>query len=107
MNLPEILSFSWRTPSIFLIPLGALPSILYTFGTNITRRSALLTDILALSFSHNALSLLKLDSFKTGCILLSGLFAYDIWWVFGTEVVSTSHCCIREISSDPYTRWSK
>ncbi|CAL1707111.1 unnamed protein product [Somion occarium] len=83
----EILSFSWRTPSIFLIPLGALPSILYTFGTNITRRSALLTDILALSFSHNALSLLKLDSFKTGCILLSGLFVYDIWWVFGTEVM--------------------
>lgn len=47
-----------------------------------------MTDILALSFSHNALSLLKLDSFKTGCILLTGLFLYDIWWVFGTEVVS-------------------
>lgn len=71
------------------MPLGAIPSIIYTFGTNTTRRSALLTDILALSFSHNALSLLKLDSFKTGCVLLSGLFFYDIWWVFGTEVVST------------------
>ena len=70
------------------MPLGAIPSIIYTFGTNTTRRSALLTDILALSFSHNALSLLKLDSFKTGCVLLSGLFFYDIWWVFGTEVVS-------------------
>lgn len=63
-----------------------------------------------MSFSHNALSLLKIDSFKTGMlstgstfglkhanlhrshllgtILLSGLFFYDIWWVFGTEVVS-------------------
>jgi minor histocompatibility antigen H13 len=50
----------------------------------------LLTDILSMSFSHNALSLLKIDSFKTGCILLSGLFFYDIWWVFGTEVVRTS-----------------
>lgn len=47
----------------------------------------LLTDVLALSFSHNALSLLKLDSFKTGSILLSGLFVYDVWWVFGTDVV--------------------
>ena len=85
---PELLSVSLRTPSLFLLPAGSIPSILYTFGGSATRRSALLTDILALSFSHNALSLLKLDSFKTGCVLLSGLFLYDIWWVFGTEVVS-------------------
>jgi minor histocompatibility antigen H13 len=48
----------------------------------------LLTDILSLSFSHTALSFLKIDSFKTGCVFLSGLFVYDIWWVFGTDVVS-------------------
>ncbi|CDO69363.1 hypothetical protein BN946_scf184961.g5 [Trametes cinnabarina] len=83
----ELLSLSLRTPSLFLIPVGAIPSILYTFGDSATRRSAILTDLLALSFSHNALSLLKLDSFKTGCVLLSGLFLYDIWWVFGTEVM--------------------
>ncbi|KAI1794175.1 signal peptide peptidase-domain-containing protein [Ganoderma leucocontextum] len=83
----ELLSLSLRTPSLFLIPAGAIPSILYTFGGSATRRSALLTDILGLSFSHNALSLLKLDSFKTGVVLLSGLFVYDIWWVFGTEVM--------------------
>ena len=77
-----------RTPSLALVPLGAIPSILYTFGGNGARRSAVLTDILALSFSFNALSLLTIDSFKTGCILLGGLFLYDIWWVFGTEVVS-------------------
>ncbi|KAI0694000.1 signal peptide peptidase-domain-containing protein [Cerioporus squamosus] len=83
----ELLSISLRTPSLFLVPAGSIPSILYTFGGSATRRSSLLTDILALSFSHNALSLLKLDSFKTGCVLLSGLFLYDIWWVFGTEVM--------------------
>ncbi|EMD40546.1 hypothetical protein CERSUDRAFT_111145 [Gelatoporia subvermispora B] len=83
----ELISVSLRTPSLFLIPLGAIPSILYNFGGNNTRRSALLTDILALSFSHNAISLLKLDSFKTGVVLLSGLFLYDVWWVFGTEVM--------------------
>ncbi|KAI0780207.1 signal peptide peptidase-domain-containing protein [Fomes fomentarius] len=83
----EYLSVSLRTPSLFLIPAGSIPSVLYTFGGSATRRSALLTDVLALSFSHNALSLLKLDSFKTGCVLLSGLFLYDIWWVFGTEVM--------------------
>ncbi|KAF9820332.1 hypothetical protein IEO21_01546 [Rhodonia placenta] len=83
----EIASISMRTPSWFLIVVATLPSILYTFGPSTTRRSAVLTDILAMSFSHNALSLLKIDSFKTGCVLLSGLFLYDIWWVFGTEVM--------------------
>jgi len=29
-----------------------------------------------------------MDSFRTGLILLGGLFLYDIWWVFGTNVVS-------------------
>lgn len=82
-----LVSLSWRSPSLFLLPMGALPSVLYTFSPA-SHKSVLLTDILSLSFSHNALSLLKIDSFKTGCILLSGLFFYDIWWVFGTEVVS-------------------
>ncbi|GBE81200.1 Probable intramembrane protease [Sparassis crispa] len=83
----EVISISMRTPSWYIAPLGAIPSILYTFGPSTTRKSALLTDVLALSFSHNAISLLKLDSFKAGCALLSGLFLYDVWWVFGTEVM--------------------
>ncbi|KDR75927.1 hypothetical protein GALMADRAFT_68490 [Galerina marginata CBS 339.88] len=75
-----------RTPSIVLVPLALVPSGLYLFWSA-SRRSVLLTDVLALSFSHNALSLLKIDSFKTGSILLSGLFVYDVWWVFGTNVM--------------------
>ncbi|KAF8556135.1 hypothetical protein OG21DRAFT_1506922 [Imleria badia] len=82
----EVVSVSFRTPTLVLLPVAILPSILYNFSTG-SRKSALLTDVLALSFSHNALSILKLDSFKTGCILLSGLFVYDIYWVFGTEVM--------------------
>ena len=82
-----IADLSLRMPSIVLLPLAVIPSAIYTFW-GASRRSVLLTDVLALSFSHNALSLLKLDSFKTGSILLSGLFVYDVWWVFGTDVVS-------------------
>jgi len=82
----ELVLLSLRTPSILLFPVGIIPSVLYTFSA-VGRKSVILTDIFAMSFSHNALSLLKLDSFKTGCILLSGLFFYDIWWVFGTEVM--------------------
>nr|CAG8511253.1 10826_t:CDS:2 [Entrophospora candida] len=41
------------------------------------------------AFAFNAIQMLSLDSFKTGMILLSGLFFYDIFWVFGTEVMIT------------------
>ncbi|PPR07823.1 hypothetical protein CVT24_003100 [Panaeolus cyanescens] len=77
---------SSRTPSLALLSIAWIPSAVYILWSG-ERRPVLVTDILALSFSHNALSLLRLDSFKTGCILLCGLFVYDVWWVFGTEVM--------------------
>lgn len=46
-----------------------------------------LSNLLALSLAHNAISLISLDSFVTGSILLGGLFLYDIFWVFGTDVM--------------------
>ncbi|KAF5348631.1 hypothetical protein D9758_006855 [Tetrapyrgos nigripes] len=82
----EAASFSSRTPSLILLPLSVIPSALYKFS-QASRKSVLLTDILSLSFSHNALGLMKIDSFITGTVLLSGLFLYDIWWVFGTPAV--------------------
>jgi minor histocompatibility antigen H13 len=45
------------------------------------------SNVFGLSFSVNAIQLLSLDSFKTGMILLSGLFFYDIFWVFYTPVM--------------------
>ncbi|KAK1236344.1 hypothetical protein PQX77_000422 [Marasmius sp. AFHP31] len=81
-----LVSFSWRTPSTFILVLSTIPSLLYKLSSD-GRKSVLLTDLLAMSFSHNALSLIKLDSFATGCALLTGLFVYDIWWVFGTRVM--------------------
>lgn len=45
----------------------------------------MLSNLFALSFSFNAITLLKLDSFKTGTVLLGGLFIYDVWWVFGSS----------------------
>jgi minor histocompatibility antigen H13 len=83
----ELLSVTLRTPTIALFPLALIPSVLFNTSET-SRKSALITDILGLSFSYNAICLLKIDSFKTGCILLSGLFFYDIYWVFGTDVVS-------------------
>lgn len=47
------------------------------------------SNIFGEAFSVSAISLLHLDSFVTGSILLSGLFLYDIFWVFGTNVMVT------------------
>lgn len=46
-------------------------------------------NIIGLSFSIQAISLLSVGSFKKGCVLLVGLFFYDIFWVFGTDVMVT------------------
>ncbi|KAM0753172.1 hypothetical protein T439DRAFT_323805 [Meredithblackwellia eburnea MCA 4105] len=48
-----------------------------------------LANLVALSLAFNAVSLLRLDSFWTGSALLAGLFLYDIWWVFGTNVMES------------------
>jgi len=46
-------------------------------------------NLFGLAFSINAVELLHLNNIVTGCILLSGLFIYDIFWVFGTDVMVT------------------
>jgi len=46
-------------------------------------------NIFGLCFSIQGISILSLGSYKIGCILLSGLFFYDIFWVFGTDVMVT------------------
>ncbi|CEH15343.1 Uncharacterized conserved protein [Ceraceosorus bombacis] len=71
--------------SILQLPLLALSGIIV--GLYLWTRHWALSNILALSLSHNAISLMALDSFRTGSIMLGGLFLYDIFWVFGTDVM--------------------
>ncbi|CAK5268631.1 unnamed protein product, partial [Mycena citricolor] len=75
---------TFKVPSLLLLPFSAAPSLLYILRPD---RTALLTNLLGIAFAQNAIALLKLDGFRTGCILLSALFFYDIWWVFGTRVM--------------------
>uniref|UniRef100_A0A6B2L7X3 Uncharacterized protein n=1 Tax=Arcella intermedia TaxID=1963864 RepID=A0A6B2L7X3_9EUKA len=46
-------------------------------------------NLLGLTFSVQGVALMNLGSYQTGCILLGGLFVYDIFWVFGTDVMVT------------------
>lgn len=49
----------------------------------------ILNNIFGISLSIKGIESLSLGSYKVGAILLSGLFFYDIFWVFGTDVMVT------------------
>ncbi|KZV51702.1 signal peptide peptidase [Dorcoceras hygrometricum] len=52
-----------------------------------SKKHWLANNILGLSFCIQGIEMLSLGSFKTGAILLGGLFIYDIFWVFFTPVM--------------------
>lgn len=45
------------------------------------------SNVFGEAFATSAISLIHLDTFVTGMILLAGLFVYDVFWVFGTDVM--------------------
>jgi minor histocompatibility antigen H13 len=92
----RVFQLRYPTVSLGILPLALYPPVVYLFFPTIMERQySVLMDIMGLSLSFMALSTIKIDSLMTGVVLLSGLFLYDIWWVFGskpvfgTSVVST------------------
>ncbi|GAA6034028.1 hypothetical protein JCM8097_000656 [Rhodosporidiobolus ruineniae] len=67
--------------------LAVLPLAAALSGAQLYTGNWILSNLVALSFSFNAISLLYIDSFATGSVLLAGLFVYDVWWVFGSKAV--------------------
>ncbi|KAF9933167.1 hypothetical protein FBU30_006333 [Linnemannia zychae] len=82
MGHQEFYSVHFTILHMILAVVSALLSAYY-----IATKNWIASNIFGICFSLNAIQLLALDSFKTGMILLSGLFVYDIFWVFGTEVM--------------------
>ncbi|KAJ3212026.1 hypothetical protein HDU82_004192 [Entophlyctis luteolus] len=66
----------------------AIATIAVVAGYAVTKHW-ILSNLFGVSLSISAIKLLRLDSFATGVMLLSGLFAYDVFWVFGTDVMVT------------------
>lgn len=83
-NVLEVKKFDVSTSRIVSIVLAALPVGLYFY----TRHWAL-NNIFAILFVLVALKSLSLSSTKTGLFLLWALFFYDIFWVYGTDVMVT------------------
>ncbi|CAH1773498.1 unnamed protein product [Owenia fusiformis] len=55
----------------------------------ILKKHWIANNLFGLAFAVNGVELLQLNTVSTGCILLGGLFFYDIFWVFGTNVMVT------------------
>ncbi|EJT97342.1 hypothetical protein DACRYDRAFT_25126 [Dacryopinax primogenitus] len=82
----EMFKLQARLPTILL----SVPSALICFYYGMSEdKPWVLTNVISLSLGCNAIAVLKLDNFCTAAILLGGLFIYDIWWVFGTNVMVT------------------
>ncbi|KAL1110409.1 hypothetical protein AAG570_007940 [Ranatra chinensis] len=49
----------------------------------------IVNNLFGIAFAISGVELLHLNNVVTGCILLCGLFVYDVFWVFGTNVMVT------------------
>eukprot|EP01062_Namystynia_karyoxenos_P070071 TRINITY_DN65457_c0_g1_i1.p1 TRINITY_DN65457_c0_g1~~TRINITY_DN65457_c0_g1_i1.p1 ORF type:complete len:401 (+),score=141.20 TRINITY_DN65457_c0_g1_i1:87-1289(+) len=73
-------------PSISSGVLGGLVAVALSVTWWFTRWFVI-TDIICIGLCISAIEVIKLPNFTTASIMLWGLFIYDIWWVFGTEVM--------------------
>ncbi len=94
----EPFKFSFNSIDVVACIVATLVGIWYVLAN----KHWIANNILGLAFSIQGIALLSLGSYKIGCILLvreapsidltyvkSGLFIYDIFWVFGTDVMVT------------------
>lgn len=68
----------------FCLALSLFPTIVYGMT-----KSWITNNIFGVAFSVVGIENLVLPNFKVGFILLWGLFFYDIFWVYGTDVMVT------------------
>lgn len=80
----DALDITLTLSQLVALVLGASVGLLY-----LTTKHWIANNVLGESFSVVSIELISLGSFKVGCILLVGLFFYDIFWVFGTDVMIT------------------
>ena len=86
-RIPYILEedepFSATGPELVI----GLLSSLFCFSYFLSGKHYLANNLIGIAFSLQGIEMLSLGSTQTGAILLSGLFFYDIFWVFCTPVM--------------------
>lgn len=79
-----IIDYEFNTHDLVCLALCSCVGVWY-----ILKKHWLANDLLGLAFAVNGVEMLHLNNVITGCILLGGLFFYDVFWVFGTDVMVT------------------
>ncbi|XP_069727661.1 minor histocompatibility antigen H13 isoform X2 [Phaenicophaeus curvirostris] len=83
-NKEEIVNYEFDTKDLVCLALSSIVGVWY-----LLRKHWIANNLFGLAFSLNGVELLHLNNVSTGCILLGGLFIYDVFWVFGTNVMVT------------------
>lgn len=83
-NLQDIINYKFSSHDLVSLACCLLVGAWY-----LLQKHWVANNLFGLAFAINAVELLHLNNVVTGCILLSGLFIYDIFWVFGTDVMVT------------------
>ncbi|CZU00266.1 signal peptide peptidase [Plasmodium falciparum NF54] len=85
-------NFIYKEPIVFNTNKGEIVCLILSFAIGlrwIFYKDFITHNVLAVSFCFQAISLVILSNFLIGFLLLSGLFVYDIFWVFGNDVMVT------------------
>ncbi|XP_068453852.1 minor histocompatibility antigen H13 isoform X2 [Clinocottus analis] len=80
----EIVNYEFDTKNLLCLVIGAVVGVWY-----LLKKHWIANNLFGLAFALNGVELLHLNNVCTGCILLGGLFVYDVFWVFGTNVMVT------------------
>lgn len=78
----ELIKYEFTTHDIATLVVCTVVGVWY-----LLKKHWIANNLFGLAFAVNGVELLHLNNVMTGCILLGGLFLYDIFWVFGTDVV--------------------
>ena len=58
-------------------------------AAHLKTRHYMLNNIIGICLSIQAIEKISIGSYKIAVVLLLGMFVYDIYWVYGTEVMVT------------------
>ena len=83
-SFSHLIDFSFDTIDVTAFMMSAGLAVWY-----LLKKHWVANNLFGMAFAINGVELLHLNSVTTGCILLSGLFFYDVFWVFGTDVMVT------------------
>lgn len=80
----DLIDYKFTSYDIVCLVISTVVGVWYLF-----KKHWIANNLFGIAFAVNGVELLHLNNIITGCILLAGLFVYDIFWVFGTNVMVT------------------